>query len=124
MKAFLLSILLLFAAVAFSHVTNNRIENRISLGLDAEPFTSFTTNSDVQWDCINRALTNTCLVYHNDQWFTITPPTIGPYFINIHNQSCRKLYGVQLVILEGDPCKTDSYQLKQCVPFSDQADFY
>jgi hypothetical protein len=123
-KAFLLFILLLSFTSAISQVKNNRIENRIQLGLDAEAFTSSTTNSDVQWDCINRALTNTCLVYHNDQWFTITPPTIGPYFINIHNQSCKKLYGVQLVILEGDPCKTDSYQLKRCVPFSDQADFY
>src|ERR1043165_2297971 len=124
MKALLLLILLSTVTLAFSQVTNNRIENRIPLGLDEEPFTSFTTNSDVQLDCINRALTNTCLVSHHDQWFTVTPPAIGPYFINIHNQSCKKSYGVQLVILEGDPCKTDSYQLKRCVPFSDQADFY
>jgi hypothetical protein len=119
------TVLLAFVS-GFVHgqVTNNRIENRIPLELDDEAFSSFTTNSDVQWDCINKALTNKCLVYHNDQWFTITPTTTGPFFINIHNQSCKKLYGVQLVILEGDPCKTDSYQLKRCVPFSDQSDFY
>jgi hypothetical protein len=112
------------AGILQGQVINNRIENRIPLPLDQTSFSSFTTQSDVQWDCINKALTSRCLVYHNDQWFTITPPTIGPYFINIHHQQCKNEYGVQLVILEGDPCKTDSYQLKRCVPFSDQADFY
>jgi hypothetical protein len=120
----LIVVVALRAGLLHGQVINNRIENRISLRLDETSFSSFTTQSDVQWDCINKALTSRCLVYHNDQWFTITPPSIGPYFINIHNQHCKNAYGVQLVILEGDPCKTDSYQLKRCVPFSDQADFY
>jgi hypothetical protein len=123
-------IFLLFTTFALTstwlaaQVTNNRIEDRIPLKLDSGAFSSTTVQSDVQWDCINRALTSRCLVYHNDQWFTMTPPTAGPYYINIHGQQCKKAYGVQLVILEGDPCKTDSYQLKRCVPFSDQSDFY
>lgn len=124
-RAFVIFVIAVVSSLsAMAQVTNNRIEDRIKLQLDDKPFVSFTTHSDVQWDCINKALTSKCLVYHNDQWFTMTPPSAGPFYINIHNQSCRKSYGVQLVILEGDPCKTDSYQLKRCVPFSDQTDFF
>lgn len=108
----------------FGQVSNNRIQNRILLKLDSGWYSSSTSNSDVEWDCVNKALTNKCLIYHNDQWFTIKPSGPGPYYLNISNQECKKLYGVQVVIIEGDPCKTDSYRLKKCIPFTDQSDFH
>lgn len=107
-----------------AQVTNNRIQNRVPLKLDEGWYLSHTENSNVEWDCINRALTNKCLVYHNDQWFTITPSSTGPYFLNVSQQRCRKMYGVQMVVIEGDPCKATSYRIKKCIPFADQSDFY
>lgn len=77
-----------------------------------------------EWDCVNKALTNKCLIYHNDQWFTITPPESGSYFLNVRNQNCKNLRGVQIVALEGDPCKTDTYRLKECIPYTDQSDSF
>jgi hypothetical protein len=117
-------LLLSLPLVAFSQVSNNKIQNRIELQLDSGWFTSSTVNADVEWDCINKSLTNKCLIYHNDQWFTIKPSTQGPFFLNVLSQQCKKLYGVQMVVIEGDPCKTTSYKLKKCIPFSDQSDFF
>lgn len=111
-------------ACGFAQVSNNNIQNRIALKLDAGWYTSSTVSSSVEWDCINKALTNKCLIYHNDQWFTVKPQGTGPLFLNISNQVCKKQLGVQMVIIEGDPCKTDSYRLKKCVPFTDQSDFF
>jgi hypothetical protein len=112
------------SASCFAQVSNNSIHNRISLNLDDGWHTSSTTNSNVEWDCINKALTNKCLVYHNDQWFTIKPSGPGPLFLNVSNQVCGKQFGVQMVIIEGDPCKAGSYRLKKCIPFTDQSDFF
>jgi hypothetical protein len=117
-------LLVSFSISSCAQVANDRIQNRISLHLDAGWHTSFTTKSDVEWDCINKALTNTCLIYHNDQWFTIRGGGTGTFYLNVSNQNCKKLLGVQMVIIEGDPCKTSSYRLKKCIPFTDQSDFF
>jgi hypothetical protein len=119
-----LLIQLITGTCCFGQVLNDRIQNRIALQLDAGWHTSSTINSKVEWDCINKKLTQKCLVYHNDQWFTIMPAGRGPYYLNVSNQSCKDLYGVQMVVIEGDPCKTDSYRLKKCFAFSDQSDFF
>jgi hypothetical protein len=42
----------------------------------------------------------------------------------VSGQNCKQLQGVQMVIIEGDPCKTSSYLLKKCIPFTDQSDFF
>lgn len=125
-KRFILSLILifLFSLPAFPQVVNDNIQNRITLTLDDAPFRSSTDHSRVEWGCINKALTHKCLIYHNDQWFTIKPQVSGPLYLNVSNQRCRDQHGVQVVMLEGDPCKTDSYQLKKCIPFTDQADFF
>jgi hypothetical protein len=121
-------LMIVFLVLSFARLTgqvkNDVISNRITLSLNDEWFASSTRNADVEWDCINKALTSTCLVYHNDQWFTILPPTTGTYFINISNQRCSNQQGVQIVVLEGDPCKIDSYQLRMCIAYTDQSDMF
>jgi hypothetical protein len=124
MKYLIFLVLCIAANVCNSQVTNNEIKYRFKLELDDEWFQSSTDNASVEWDCINKKLTSTCLVYHNDQWFTIIPPQTGSYYINISNQQCQNLQGVQIVVLEGDPCKIDSYQLKMCVSYTDQSDMF
>lgn len=124
MRYLILLGLLICAKITTAQVTNNQIKYRLTLPLDSAWFPSSTNNASVEWDCINKKLTSTCLVYHNDQWFTIVPPVTGSYFINIANQQCQNLQGVQIVVLEGDPCKIDSYQLKMCVSYTDQSDMF
>lgn len=106
---------LLYSLHAFPQVANNNIENRSKLELD-KPIESSTNGADVQWKCINKALTNKCLVYHNDQWFTFSVDNDGDYFINIASQKCRDAKGVQLIIIEGNPCETVTYRILECIP--------
>jgi hypothetical protein len=107
-----------------AQVSNNGIANRILLEMNSDWYASSTRNANVEWDCVNKALTNKCLVYHNDQWFSIKPISTGTYFVNIRNQYCKNLQGVQLVVIEGDPCKTDSYQLVRCIDYTEQSDIF
>jgi hypothetical protein len=100
---------------AFAQVANNNIENRSKLELH-EPLQSSTNGADVQWKCINKALTNKCLVYHNDQWFTFSVDKDGDYFINIASQKCRDSKGVQMILIEGNPCEMASYRILECIP--------
>ncbi|HYG04395.1 MAG TPA: hypothetical protein VD927_18235 [Chryseosolibacter sp.] len=124
MRLLIAAILLLSMTAGWSQVTNNEIEYRHTLKLNDPWFQSSTNNASVEWDCINKRLTSTCLVYHNDQWFTVVPPSTGTYYINISGQECANLQGVQIVVLEGDPCKIDSYQLRMCVSYTDQTDMF
>jgi hypothetical protein len=48
----------------------------------------------------------------------------GSYFLNITNQKCKELQGVQVVVIEGDPCVAKTYKLKKCIAFTDQSDFF
>jgi hypothetical protein len=105
-------------------VSNNTIANRVPLEQNADWFRSSTRNANVEWDCINKALTNKCLIYHNDQWFSLTPLSSGTFFINIRNQRCNNLQGVQVVVIEGDPCKTDTYRLVECIDYTEQSDIF
>ena len=107
-----------------AQVSNNTIANRVPLKENAEWFRSSTRNANVEWDCINKALTNKCLIYHNDQWFSLTPSSNGTFFINIRNQRCNNLQGVQVVVIDGDPCKTDTYRLVHCIDYTEQSDIF
>jgi hypothetical protein len=100
---------------ALAQVPNNDIENRFALDLD-KPVHSSTSGSDVQWKCINKQLTNKCLVYHNDQWFSFTVDRDGDYFINISSQQCRDSNGVQMIVIEGNPCQHLTYKILDCIP--------
>ena len=52
-----------------AQVSNNSIDKRLGLVMDANPIASTAAESSVEWNCINKSLTSKCLVYHNDQWF-------------------------------------------------------
>ena len=108
-------ILLLVCTGLFGQVTNNNIEGRIELALHQHVHSS-TAGADVQWKCINKALTNKCLVYHNDQWFSFKTDKAGVFFLNIASQKCRDSRGVQLIIIEGNPCEVKTYKILECIP--------
>jgi hypothetical protein len=110
----LVFIFLLVCTQAIAQVTNNNIADRIELKIN-EPVHSNTHHASVEWNCINKSLTNKCLVYHNDQWFYFTPPDRGTYYINIASQGCKKSLGIQLIVIEGNPCETNSYVIKRCI---------
>ncbi len=99
-----------------AQVSNNNIKDRTELVLDAHPLRSSTANSSVEWQCVNKSLTNKCLIYHNDQWFHFTPQKNGKFFLNISSQKCRDLQGVQVVVIEGNPCEVETYRILKCIP--------
>lgn len=117
-------ILFLLSPFAFAQVVNDKIANRIELHLDSVPVYCNTYSATVEWSCINKALTNSCLVYHNDQWFYFTSPESGKRYLNITNQRCKNFRGVQVVVLEGNPCEVSTYHLIHCISFTDQNDTF
>jgi hypothetical protein len=107
----------------YSQVINDDIDNRINLELN-EPFNSNTVNCSVQWDCVDESLTGRCIKYHNDQWFSFDSPPSGNHYLNISNQRCRDLYGVQIVVLKGTPCDTKSYEIFKCHSTGNRDDIF
>jgi hypothetical protein len=107
-------ILMLVSIGAFAQIANDNIEERLQLDLN-KPIHSSTAGTNVQWKCINKALTNKCLVYHNDQWFQFMVAKAGDYFINIAAQKCRDSKGIQVIIIEGNPCQVSSYKILECI---------
>jgi hypothetical protein len=39
----------------------------------------------------------------------------GKYFLNLSSQQCKNLQGVQLIVIEGNPCEVKSYKILQCI---------
>lgn len=113
-----------FSKILLAQVLNNNIQNRLTLGLNEGPIFSSSAQSTVEWECINKALTNKCLVYHNDQWFNFSVTEAGQYFINISSQKCRDLHGLQLIVIEGNPCETKTYRIVHCIPKLAQDDLF
>jgi hypothetical protein len=108
-------LILMFAgASVFAQVANDNIEGRLQLNIN-KPVHSSTAGANVQWKCINKALTNKCLVYHNDQWFQFTVAKPGNYFLNVGAQQCRDSKGVQMIIIEGNPCEISTYRILECI---------
>lgn len=103
---------------------NNSINARLRLILDEAALNSSTDNASVEWSCINKELTNKCLVYHNDQWFDFTVPKPGTYFLNVSSQECREKKGVQAVIIEGNPCEIKTYKILKCLSQIRQDDVF
>jgi len=102
--------------VASGQAANNSIKDRIKLEPDAAPLHSSTAQSTVEWECVNKALTNKCLVYHNDLWYYFSLDNPGPYYLNISAQQCRDKRGLQVIVIEGNPCETSTYRILQCIP--------
>lgn len=94
------------------------------LAVDAPTRMSSTAGSSVEWECINKSLTNKCLVYHNDQWFDFTVPVSGRYFLNISAQQCREERGVQAIVIEGNPCEVKKYRIIRCINRIRQEDVF
>lgn len=120
-----LFIFLLLHAVlpSAAQVFNNSIHNRSELLLNT-PFISSTANNTVEWNCINKSLTQKCLVYHNDQWFHFTPQTSGKLYLNLSSQACRDSRGVQMIVIEGNPCEIQTYRILKCIPKIYQDDVF
>ena len=107
-----------------AQVKNDQIEHRQKLVIDASFYRSNTTNCTLEWSCLNKALTTKCIEYHNDQWFEFTTQVSGKYYVNISNQSCRDIRGVQLLVIDGEPCWPDTYQLIACASLGTQDDIF
>lgn len=118
---FLGTIVSLFAA---GQAQNNNFKDRIHLTLDSPLLHSSTAKATVEWECVNKALTNKCLVYHNDQWFYFTLDKPGDFYLNIEGQKCRDKRGVQVLIIEGNPCETSNYRILECVSRGLQNDVF
>ncbi|MEM7108930.1 MAG: hypothetical protein AAF519_11950 [Bacteroidota bacterium] len=84
---------------------------------------SKTHGNTVEYGCINPELTGKCIKYHNDQWYTFVADSSN-LFVNISGQSCRDLFGVQLVIFSGELCRPETYQLIDCISLATQDDIY
>lgn len=117
-------LLLLVFIEANAQVSNNSIHQSTQLFIDSAAITSTTDQSTVEWACINKKLTEKCLIYHNDQWFTFTAGASGRLYLNVGNQQCKKKFGVQVLLIEGNPCKTSTYKLLHCESFTDQNDTF
>ncbi|CAN5188546.1 hypothetical protein BH09BAC3_BH09BAC3_01750 [soil metagenome] len=110
--------------MSMAQVLNNNIESKITLTVDNPFFKSTTANSTVQWSCINKVLTDKCVIHHNDQWFDFSITKSGTYFLNVSSQECRDKRGIQVIVIEGDPCKTKNYKVLKCISRVRQEDVF
>lgn len=122
--ALLFLVLCYFTSLKAQKVHNDNIENRHNLKINDKPYISHTINSTLQKKCLNLALTESCLIYHNDQWFEFESIDSGTYYLNIRNQECRNIKGVQAVIIKGEACIPESYELIKCISNGHQDDVY
>jgi len=44
--------------------------------------------------------------------------------LNISNQSCRDLRGVQILVIDGRACEPESYTIKKCIRLGNQDDIF
>ncbi|RZK61183.1 MAG: hypothetical protein EOO59_05690 [Hymenobacter sp.] len=115
--------LLALPAGAWAQAPNDNIENRRLLQAE-ETVAANTTGCTVQWACVDERLTGKCIEYHNDQWFEFRPPADGTYYVNIGQQKCRDVRGVQLVALTGTPCQPATYRILACASLGTQDDLF
>ena len=113
----------IFYNPSYSQVENDNIENRIQLVLN-KLASSSTTDCTLQWKCLNQRLTAKCIQYHNDQWYYFRTGNQDKYYLNISGQDCRDLRGVQLVIIDGEPCEPESYKILKCISLGTQNDVF
>lgn len=120
-------ILIVISCLCYDYVlaqtTNNDMAGAIELQID-QPYSSKTDGNTVQYACIDQQLTGKCIQYHNDQWFTFTNTNFETLYINISDQQCRDLRGVQLVAFEGELCSPETYLILDCISLATQDDIY
>ncbi|MBL7849628.1 MAG: hypothetical protein JNN04_01915 [Cyclobacteriaceae bacterium] len=115
MKGFIVIAGFLLVAPAWAQVNNDNVANRIRLEPDGPPLHTTTASSTVEWGCLNQALTGKCLVYHNDQWYSFQVSEPQAYFLNISRLTCRSSNGIQIILIEGNPCETKNYRVLHCI---------
>ena len=120
----LLIALLLTGPNGYGQVPNDNLAARIKLPVDQAPFPSNTSNCTVEWQCIDKKLAAHCVDFHNDQWFWFSTSRPGKYYVNLSGQRCRDQKGLQLMVIDGTPCQTDTYQVLQCISLANQDDVY
>lgn len=108
---------------ASAQVINDSIAYRLELPLN-QPLRSSTAHCTVEWACVDEQLTGKCIEYHNDQWFYFTAADIPTHYLTITRQDCREIRGVQLVLLTGEACRPETYQVLVCVSLASQEDIY
>lgn len=106
-----------------AQVVNDQIENRLELPLN-KPLHSKTAHCTVEWGCVDESLTGKEVEYHNDQWFYFNTQLPKKHFINISSQRCRDQRGVQLVVIDGQPCQPETYEIVSCVSLATQDDIF
>jgi len=117
-------ILLLIPWGLWGQVINDNIEDRLELGTDGTPYSSNTSHCTVQWECVDQSLTGKCVQYHNDQWFYFNSGEKEQLYLNIYNQTCRDVRGVQVIVLQGTPCEPLTYTIKSCVSLANQDNIF
>ncbi len=120
----LLCTLWLIGFKGYGQVPNDNVAARIELPVGQAPFSSNTSHCTVEWQCIGKKLAGNCVDFHNDQWFWFRTARAGKYYVNLSNQRCRDRKGLQLMVIDGVPCKTDTYQVLQCISLGNQDDVY
>ncbi len=120
----LLGTLWLIGPSGYAQVPNDNIAARIELPVGQAPFPSNTSHCTVEWPCIGKKLEGNCVDFHNDQWFWFRPSRAGKYYVNVSNQRCRDRKGLQLMVIDGVPCQTDTYRVLQCISLANQDDVY
>lgn len=113
-----------FGENALGQVVNDQAAGKIELKINARPYLSSSTGCTVEWTCVDESLTGKCIEYHNDQWFGFTTRQAGTYYVNVSGQSCRDIKGIQLVLMEGELCRPETYRVLSCTSLSTQDDIY
>lgn len=85
---------------------------------------SETNGNTVEYNCIDESLTGKCIKYHNDQWYLFESGDYKKLYINVAQQNCRDLFGVQLVIIKGELCSPETYSIVDCISLATQDDIY
>ncbi|MCX2742732.1 hypothetical protein OO013_02580 [Mangrovivirga sp. M17] len=120
---FVIFIYILLSATLTAQVSNDNIEDRLKLKI-GQVAHSKTDDCTVQFNCIDQSVTGSCLIYHNDQWFEFNSGSHSKLFLNVSDQQCRDLKGVQVVVVKGTPCDKKSYELITCASFGNQDDVF
>lgn len=107
-------IILLLAHSLSAQVVNDKIERRLSIQPDQPPSHSSSKNCTVDWKCVSAKAVTRCMIFHNDQWFQFTTQQAGTYYLNVSNQNCRDINGVQVLVIDGTPCEPATYQYLIC----------
>lgn len=123
MHRYLLTFLLFYCCSVSAQSVNDSIAHVLPLEIGL-PHTSNTTHNTVEWPCVDESLTGKCIEYHNDQWFTFNSGTHNSLYLNVYDQQCRQLRGIQAVVIAGEACAPETYTVLACISLETQDDVH